>query len=255
MRRTTKRLLALGVAGCLAVVALAGCSTQAEESTPAPTPEPEEAYGIAIGTEDAGTDTILMTNDTGQAITAVAARTVDAAVAPDAAAEATAFQAMPFSGEAWEPGQLAALFVGDPAKEAAVDEVAEATAAENADVAEGEPVDVAVAQSMDLQLTLADGTIYVLHDVDPAALAKVGTVTLGLDADANVAYLTYVEDGAQVSTLAAETQAAEAEKALSDAAAAAGAAKDAATDVAADATGAVANAAQDAHDKLASTSE
>ena len=55
-----------------------------------------------------------------------------------------------------------------------------------------------------------------------------------VDGEAGVAYLTYTEDGAEVSTLAAETQAAEAEKALSDAAAAAQGAVDAAADKAAD---------------------
>ena len=243
MKRTTMRLAALGVAGCLTVAALAGCSAPADE--PEAAPEPQQAYGIAIGTEDAGTATILMANDTGQAITTVATRTVDAAIAPDAVAEATSFEALPFSAEAWEPGQLAALFVDDPAKEVAAGEAEEAAEAEGAssaeeaadeaanEAADGAAADVVLTESVDLQVTLADGATYVLHGINPEALAQAGDVAVHVDADVNVAYLTYTEDGAEVSTLMAETQAAEAERALADAAAAAQGAAEVAADQAA----------------------
>lgn len=243
MKKATNRLVVLGVTGCLAAVALAGCSAPAEEATPEPEPEATtEAFGIAIGPVDAGTDTILVTNDTGQAITAVATRTVDAAVAPDAVAEATSFEALPFSSEMWEPGQLAALSVDDPEKEVAAGEAEEkaeaqaatnangsVSAASNASSANG-TADVVLAESVDLQVTLADGSVYVLHQIDPKALSQADGVALHVDADASVAYLTYVEDGAEVSTLAAELQAAEAEKALADAAIEAQAAVEAVTD-------------------------
>ncbi len=241
MKRTTMRLATLGVAGCLTVAALAGCAGPAEE--PAPAPEPEVTYGVAIGSEDVGTATVLMANDTGQAITAVATRTVDAAIAPDAVAESTSFEALPFSAETWEPGQVATLFLGDPAKEVAAGEAAEAAAAdgsanvvEAANEAAANETDgnVMLTESVDLQVTLADGTVYVLHGINPQDLSQAENVAVKVDGEAGVAYLTYTEDGAEVSTLAAETQAAEAEKALSDAAAAAQGAVDAAADKAAD---------------------
>lgn len=227
MKRTTNRLMALGMAGCLALAALAGCSAPAQE----PAPEPaKEAYGIAIGSEGEDTVTILVANDAGQPVTAVAARTVEAAVAPDASAEAAAFEPLPLSAEAWEPGQVAALFVNDPQK---VADEAEGAAEQAADAVADEgraASDIIVAATVDLQVTLADGSTYVLHQIGPDALAKVEDVALHVDGEAGVAYLTYAEGGAEVSTLMAETQAAEAEKALAEAAANAAAAADAAAD-------------------------
>ena len=214
MKRTTNRLMALGMAGCLALAALAGCSAPAQE----PAPEPaKEAYGIAIGSEGEDTVTILVANDAGQPVTAVAARTVEAAVAPDASAEAAAFE-------------VAALFVNDPQK---VADEAEGAAEQAADAVADEgraASDIIVAATVDLQVTLADGSTYVLHQIGPDALAEVEDVALHVDGEAGVAYLTYAEGGAEVSTLMAETQAAEAEKALAEAAANAAAAADAAAD-------------------------
>ena len=51
MKRMTNRLMALGMAGCLALAALAGCSAPAQEPAPEPAPEPEPSNEEKLLTE------------------------------------------------------------------------------------------------------------------------------------------------------------------------------------------------------------
>lgn len=209
MRSIAKKILAFGLAGCMAVVGLAGCSQpQAEEEAPAAVEEEQPTYDLIIGAEDDAVVNFPMTNGIESVITGLQVKDVASA---DFSAN------LMTSGQEWEPGQIADVFFAGVLITDAEDGAADSSAASSAagtsgtaaasDAADAAALeDLILNASYDLQLTMADGTTAVLHQLNLGSLMDAEDITIAVDAASGAAYLTYVEDDASASTLDAELQ-------------------------------------------------
>lgn len=213
MMKLGKKMLAAGACGVLAMGLLAGC---AQQSGP--------KYDLVIGQETETTLTLAMTNGTGQAIDGFSFMESGGLEFP---------ASLMAEGDAWEPDAVAQLFLEADVQEEVVGEVAsdgeaaegntqnaeaEDGNAQDADVAAGD--DVVLNHTYDMQFSLADGSVATLHGLVLSDLVEAEDLTLMIDEESGLAYLTYTEDGSEVSTLDAEKQFKEAQEAAAAAAAA-----------------------------------
>lgn len=209
MRSIAKKILEFGLAGCMAVVGLAGCSQPQAVEQPAAVEEEQPTYDLIIGAEDAAVVNFPMTNGTESVITGLQVKDVASA---DFSAN------LMTSSQEWEPGQVADVFFAGvliaDAEDGAADSSAASSAAGAASgaAAASDAADVTALEdlilnaSYDLQLTMADGTTAVLHQLNLGSLMNAEDITIAVDAASGAAYLTYVEDDASASTLDAELQ-------------------------------------------------
>lgn len=232
MRSVAKKMLAFGLAGCMAVMGLAGCSQPQAEETSAAVEEEQPAYDLVIGTEDDAVVHLPVTNGTDGAITGVQVKDV-------ASADYSANLMEP--GQVWESGQVADVFfagvlvdevtVDGDAKEgeeggASDSSAAAAAAAETESVADDAAAieaalldDIILLPMFDVQITMADGSAVVLHQLTLGTLMYAEDIAINVDAESGAAYLTYVENGSSASTLIAELQVIAEEEALAQEAA------------------------------------
>lgn len=194
MRKIGTYAVGVGLAVCLGVLPLAGCSQPAEEPV---VEESGPAWSLAIGGD--AEPGLVVSNGTDRAIVGVAVK--------DSAAVEYPVNLL-VDGTVWESGATALICYPAVAEDMVVGDVA---AGESAD-AQGEDDaaaasesladELAVRQSYDIQLTAEDGTVYELHQV--VADASMDNAMLVLDQESGLAYLTYTVDGAEASTLEAE---------------------------------------------------
>lgn len=176
------KMLASGLFACALAVSLAGCAGQQSEPDPEPEPEPEASYRV-LGTESDDALSMVFTNDTDKEIVSLATKQSDAA--------AEAYGKDLLAGEdPWAAGEAVKLFCEDYD----VDEVA---------LTEGSPItDMELLPTYDIQMTFADLTTAVLHDV---TFQEAEDVQVHIDAASGLAYMTYLElDESETSTLQAE---------------------------------------------------
>lgn len=214
MEKSKKGIKAVASAAlaCALTLGIAGCGGQQSESQPEP--EPEKSYRV-LGTESDDALSMVFTNDTEKEIVSLATKQ------SDAAAEAYGTDLLA-GGDPWVAGEAVKLFCENY-------EVTDVAIAEGSPAAEME-----LLPTYDIQMTFADLTTAVLHEV---TFQEADEVQVRLDASSGLAYMIYSEpDGTESSTLqseiaiqaAAEAEAAAALQAQQEAEAAAAAAEAAA---------------------------
>lgn len=175
------KVLVSGVFACALAFGITGCGGQ-QQTESQPEPEPEKTYRI-LGTESDDALSMVFTNDTDKEIVGLATKQSDV--------EAETYgKDLLASEEPWAAGEEVKLFCEDYD----VDEVA---------LAEDSPItDMELLPTYDIQMTFADLTTAVLHDV---TFHEAEEVQIHLDATSGVAYMTYLElDESETSTLQAE---------------------------------------------------
>ena len=219
MKSITRILTVAGISACLAATGLVGCSQQEEtvEEEPVVVEEQQPSYDLVIGTESDDVVNLPITNDTDLTIVGLQFKSVGAA---EYSANVMA------SDQAWEPGQVADVFfegvaLGEDGE--ADDASSNALAAASAS---GE--DLLLSDVYDVQFTAVGGSAFVLHQLSLASLVDTEDLAVNYDAISGLGYLTYMEDGAQASTLEAEQAIADEAAAIAQAEAEAAAAEAAA---------------------------
>lgn len=219
MKNIIRTLAIMGTAACFAVVGLVGCSQQ-EAVEEEPAIEEQPSYDLVIGAESDSVVDLPIKNDTEQSIVGVQFKLMDA---PEYSANIMT------ADQVWEAGQTADIFFEGVAvdEETALPEE-ESNAAQN----EAATADEAAADALlltevyDLQLTMVDGSVIVLHQMNLVGLAGMQDMVVKYDATSGLGYLIYQDDGSEVSTLESEQRiAAEQTQAEAEAAAAAEAAE------------------------------
>lgn len=195
------------IVACFAGLGLAGCAPQQQEAQEAeeePLIEEGPAYDLIVGTENDSVVDIPIKNGTDQPIVGLQFKLTDAA---EYSANVMA------ADQVWEAGQTADVFFeGVSVEETAVSEGDDAQ--EEAIIAASETgVDLLLNEVYDVQFTTADGSTFELHQLSLMGLAATEDIVVHYDAATGFGYLTYTEDGVEVSTL-------EGEQAVTDAAAA-----------------------------------
>lgn len=215
MKNIVRKLTVASIAACFAALGLAGCAQQPAEEELA-IEEQQPAYDLVIGTESDEVVDLPIKNQTEQAIVGLQFKLTDAA---EYSANVMA------ADQVWEAGQTADVFFeGVAVEEETVDpeaNEAEEAAAEEASET-GEPL--LLNEVYDVQLTAADGTVFALHQLSLTGLANAEDIAVSYDAATGFGYLTYLEDGAEVSTLESEQHIADAAAAVAQAEAEAAAA-------------------------------
>lgn len=215
MKNIVRKLTVASIAACFAALGLAGCAQQSAEEEPA-IEEQQPAYDLVIGIESDEVVDLPIKNQTEQAIVGLQFKLTDAA---EYSANVMA------ADQVWEAGQTADVFFeGVAVEEEMVDpeaNEAEEAAAEEASET-GEPL--LLNEVYDVQLTAADGTVFALHQLSLTGLANAEDIAVSYDAATGFGYLTYLEDGAEVSTLESEQHIADAAAAVAQAEAEAAAA-------------------------------
>lgn len=191
MRKTTYRMgIAVGLACCMTCGLLAGCSSNEPQAQSDETPVIEEApaYELTIGEDADGALPLIIENDTGKAVTAVSVSLVGTE------GDSTSLK---MSEKQWAAGQTAGLFL----------QAAQGTgnAAESSSSA-ADAGDVVLNEAYDVTLTLEGDMVYTLHQVVPSTLGNVTDTAVHVDEEGAVAYLTYKEGDAEVSTHESELQ-------------------------------------------------
>lgn len=199
----------------VSLVTLVGC--QASE------PVQEETPAVVIGTESADALSMSFVNATGKEITGVAMQQAGSM-------QEGGFATNLLTDATWASDSVALMYAENFSQQG------ETTSGDS----------VVLRPSYDIQLTFQDGTAAVLHAV---TFEEASEVTVNLDAETTLAYLTYELDGSQASTLEAEKAVQAEEQAAAEAAAQAQAEAEAAAAEAA----AAEQAAQEAASQAAAT--
>lgn len=204
MKNIFRAVVVAGVAACFALGGLAGCSQQQEPEEEAIVEE-QPAYDLVIGAESDVVVNLPIKNDTEQSIVGLQFKLTDAA---EYSANIMA------ADQVWEAGQTANIFFEGVTLE---EEVAtpEESDAQNEAVIEASETgeDLLLNEVYDMQFTTADGAAFALHQLSLMGLAGAEDIAVKYDPATGFGYFTYMENGAEVSTL-------EAEQAIADVAAA-----------------------------------
>lgn len=177
-----RRKVVFRVAGaCLlasaCMVPLVGCSSQTEETaTQEETQEVEESY-LAIGSASDDALTMIFENATDKTISSVAVK--------DVSSEDDTYTELKIDGDAWESGVKAQVYC----------EAYESSATTSSGN------EVVLNAAYDIQLTYEDGTTNVLNDV---TFEEAESVTVLIDEESGLAYLSYEVDSSEATTLEAE---------------------------------------------------
>lgn len=229
MKSISRILTAAGISACVAMMGLVGCSQPQQAEEPPAVEEQQPSYDLIIGTESDDVVNLPIKNDTDLTIVGLQFKSVG---------EAEYSANVMASDQAWEPGQTADVFFeGVSLGEDGDDAEADGSSSDALAAASASGEDLLLSDVYDVEFTAADGSAFVLHQLDLESLAGTEDVAVNFDATSGLGYLTYVEDGSQASTL-------ETEQAIADEAAALAQAEAEAAAAAAEAEAAAQAAAQ-----------
>lgn len=221
MKNAFKRIVVFGVAVCLASFGLAGCAQQTAQEEAAPVAEEQPSFDLIIGTEDEAVVSVPFANGTDQPISGVQVK---------ATSEETFSPNLMEASQLWEPEQVANIFfagvmVADAqgaasdassssisssaagaASSATSSAAATTVSSSSASASADDATDLLLNDSYDIQFTEQDGTAFVLHQLVLSSLAEAEELVVNVDPVSGLGYLTFVEGGEDVSTLAAEEE-------------------------------------------------
>lgn len=222
MKSIFRAVAIAGITACVAMVGITGCSQPAAEEEVV---EEQPSYDLVIGTESDGIVNLPIKNGIEQSIVGLQFKLTDAA--EYSANVMTADQV-------WEAGQTADVFFeGVAVEEEATSTEEDATQNEAIVAASEAGEDLLLNEVYDVQFTAADGTSFALHQLSLTGLVGMEDITVNYDAATGFGYLTYLENGTEVSSLEAEQGIADAAAAIAQAEAEAAAAAEAEAEAAA----------------------
>lgn len=208
MKNIFRAFTAMGIVACFAVMGLVGCSQQ-EAVEEEPAIEEQPSYDLVIGTESDSVVDLPIKNDAEQSIVAVQFKLMDAA---EYSANIMA------ADQVWEAGQTADIFFEGVAVETE-DPMPSGEEAQNETVVEASETgeDLLLNEVYDVQFTASDGTVFALHQLSLTGLISVEDIAVKYDAATGFGYLTYLENGTEISTLESEQHVADVAAAVAQA--------------------------------------